>query len=327
MKTAKLVIFFVLIYVPFAWTNKFDTHAQFQMLFLETKYDAAVNAAVQDGAAALTVNEKQKDEARYESMKKVRVNRKAAVDSFYKTLYSNFGVSEDAVGRQVLDSYLSALLIVGYDGCYSYTFETYTGEDGLARSRRLEGPKRPYTYRDATGEIIAFTLDEYVTVKSASGTGWTEGFRNEIGSQTQAAVLKPGGRFDEVRRGAIIDTIRSELENAIREHNVQSRGLGAAYTFTLPLLSGEEWSNTIDDVGMLAFVQGIPVGYRTYNNYALGGAKIVKRPVYYGYRQDNIPYFTGSGCPRSAEILETFASPKTAAAAGYYPKECNNGRK
>ncbi|MBV6712786.1 hypothetical protein [Paenibacillus chitinolyticus] len=326
MKTAKLAIFFVLIYVPFAWTNKFDAKAQFQMLFLETKYDAAVNAAVQDGAAALAVNEKQGEEARYESSKKVRVNRKEAVDSFYKTFFSNFGVSENAAGRQVLDSYLSALLIVGYDGCYSYTFESYTGEDGFERSRRLEGPKRPYVYQDPTGEVIAFTLDEYVTVKNASGTGWVEGFRSELQPKTQTALLKPGARFDEVRRGAIINTIQRELENAIREHNIQTRRLGAAYTFTLPLLSDEEWSNTIDDVGMLAFVQGIPIGYRTYNNYALGGARIVKRPVFYGYRESNLPYFTSSRCPRPQEILETFTSSKAAAAAGYYPKECVNGR-
>ncbi|MVO99285.1 hypothetical protein [Paenibacillus lutrae] len=326
MKTAKLGILFVLIYLPFSFVGKMDMRAQADAFYLETRYNAAVNAAVEDGANSLLANEKQEEEARYESFKKVTLNREEALNTFYRTLFMNFGVNDDKIGQNILDQYVAALMIIGYDGCYVYGYESYTGADGRPMSRRLESAKIPYAYTDSSGEVISFTLDDYVIINKPGSREWYEGFRSEMSLVAQAEILKPGFPFDEVRRSTILATIQKELKMTLNEHNARSLKSGAAYTFTLPSIPEEEWNNTIDDIGMLAFIQGIPMGYRAYNNYALGGARVVKKSGYYGFYDNGIPYYKSNFCPKPKEIVEVFSDKKEASSKGFHPKECINGR-
>ena len=83
--------------------------------------------------------------------------------------------------------------------------------------------------------------------------------------------------FHQMRRATIIKTITDVMREEFNEHNEYSKMVGVTYKFNIPDISNDQWNNTIDDVSVLAFMQGMPMGGDVYyNNYSLGGARIVK---------------------------------------------------
>ena len=89
--------------------------------------------------------------------------------------------------------------------------------------------------------------------------------------------------FHKLRRETIINTITKTLVDEFNEHNTIAHAMGLTYTFNIPDISRDEWNNTIDDVSVLSFIQGLPMGPDSfYNNYSLGGARIVESLEYYG---------------------------------------------
>lgn len=98
------------------------------------------------------------------------------------------------------------------------------------------------------------------------------------------------GKFHENRRKTIIKIVSECLTEEISEHNRFTDLLGSTYDFYLPEIPEDDWVNSINDISIMAFVQGIPIGTLKgayYNSYALGGSQIVRRDYYYGAGYDN----------------------------------------
>lgn len=98
------------------------------------------------------------------------------------------------------------------------------------------------------------------------------------------------GNFHENRRKVIIKIISDTLKEQMNVQNRYADLVGCTYDFGLPEISEDDWINSIDDISIMAFVQGIPVGSTDgifYNNYALGGSRIVERDYYYGAEYTN----------------------------------------
>lgn len=94
--------------------------------------------------------------------------------------------------------------------------------------------------------------------------------------------------------------------------------------FKMPLIPEEEWVNTINDVGIFAFIQGIPVGDQIYNNYAFGGGRLVKKSSIHGGVDPATgnKYYYQSRCTVPYQPAEIFDHKKDAARSGYFPAEC-----
>lgn len=93
------------------------------------------------------------------------------------------------------------------------------------------------------------------------------------------------GKFHENRRKVIIQIISDTLKEQMNIQNHYADLVGCTYDFGLPEISEDDWINSIDDISIMSFVQGIPVGTADstyYNSYALGGSRIVERDYYYG---------------------------------------------
>lgn len=324
MKMINWAIVGVLILLPFYVINRMDTETQRRMMTSELRYDAALDTAVDDAAQALLFNVNQQQETRYESAKRVRVNKEEAVDSFYRTLYMNFGIAEDTIAQGVLNRYIPAVIVIGYDGFWVYAEEEFANAAGETEIRPVWGPKKPYAYADAQGNSVSFTLDDYVTAYEAGSRTWREGFRSEIQTTTAIPLLRDTELFEQVRRSTIVNAIQNELAFRINRHNQYASRYGISYTFTLPTISAEEWNNTVNDVGVMAFVQGIPMGRKTYNNYALGGSRVLKKPVIIGAVKDGKKVYYRSTCAFPYPAEETFASEKAASQKGYIPLPCSN---
>lgn len=322
MRWIEWAIVGALLFLPFATINRIETDALRRTLLTELQYDAALDAAVDDAASQLIGNANQQREAQYDSDKRIALNKEDAISAFYRTLDAGFGIAGDPVVQGVLHRYIPAIVIVGYDGFYVYTEQEWTGADGRTIMQPVWGAKKPYAYTDASGNSLSFTLDQEVLAFDAASGSWREGLRQDIRQQTSIPLLQDAELFEQTRRSTIVRAIQEELAYWINQYNETISRSGFSYVFTLPLISDEDWSNSIDDVGVLAFLQGIPMGTKQYNSYALGGSRMLKQEAIIGARKGTMQVYFRSSCGFAYPREEVFASEQAAARKGYMPLSC-----
>ena len=143
----------------------------------------------------------------------------------------------------------------------------------------------------------------------------------------------PASKFHAKRREVIINTIREVLQEEINSHSDYAAIMGSSYDFTLPEITNDDWTNSINDISVLSFIQGIPIGVnRYYNNYALGGSKIIATSYLYGNTVGGVKYYHDEACvdvqaymndpdTNPTNMDNMFVNRFDAAAQGYYP--CN----
>ncbi|TYA13599.1 hypothetical protein FRY98_13245 [Paenibacillus faecis] len=326
MKITDWAVIFVLLACPALYMLQWDAVQLREANRLQLKYTAALRTAAQDAGSRLGQNELQRYEAGYGSSKFMRADKEAALSAMLDTLLLNLGEHEDALSRDLLMTYIPAVIVIDYDGYHIYAVQEKEGEDGSVLARHHWLPKKSYVHRDAEGNMIYFTLDDQITVIDSASGEVHRGLREELGSALSVKLLQQKEAFEDVRRSAIVSSIQEDLSRVIDNHNAFVRKLGFNYIFTLPTISMEAWNNSIDDVGILVFLQGLPVGGKHYNNYALGGGRVLRQRPVYGWSDPNtgIRYaghrhcFGGPGTERA----EIFASPKDAAAKGYFEARC-----
>jgi hypothetical protein len=289
------------------------------------QYDHALRTAVQDAGIALSFQEGKSESSQYDLSKKFQVNKDAALAAFYKTLFINFGIQDDPTQQDVLKRYLPAIAVIDYDGFWINAEEQFTDPSGVNVLKPVWKGKKPFSYEDSDGNRIFFTLDDYVYAYDISDRTWHEGTRADVSVATGGRIqlLRDPDLFDQVRRTTILKEIQDDLSYYINSHNQYARKLGISYTFTLPEIDQEEWSNTIDDVGFFAFIQGLPVGDQFYNRYAFGGGRLIKKPIIYGAVRDGVKIYYRAECNYPDTVIEKFTSEKDAAKAGYFPKPCD----
>lgn len=91
--------------------------------------------------------------------------------------------------------------------------------------------------------------------------------------------------FHVLRRETIVNLISDVLREEFNQHNDYSDSLGLTYEFNIPQIGRDQWNNTINDISVLAFFQGMPIGADSYyNNYSLGGTRIVQSSYLYAER-------------------------------------------
>lgn len=112
---------------------------------------------------------------------------------------------------------------------------------------------------------------------------YEDGANQDYKYDDEGKVLLNASNFHTLRRETIINLITSVLKQEFNEHNYYTDMMGVTYNFNLPDIGREQWNNTIDDISVLSFFQGMPVGVDMYyNNYSLGGSRIVQANYYYG---------------------------------------------
>lgn len=91
---------------------------------------------------------------------------------------------------------------------------------------------------------------------------------------TNKSIFKTDGKWDvensesnfyEHKRNVIKNSIQYNLNLAMAVYNA---GQGDEY-YQMPILSEVEWDKLLSNVSILAFMQGLPCGLKTYSNYAI----------------------------------------------------------
>lgn len=321
MKITSFALIFVMIFLPLFQISSMRLNDLEIAIQLTNRYDVIMKTAVQDAANVMNDTVDQDYEPGYGSKKFFRANKERAVESFYRTMALNFDVNGDAVAVGNLAGYIPAILVIDYDGYYVYSTESFVDSNGQTQLRPVWSPKKPYSYSDAQGNIIQFSLDDFVKSYNKSTDSWIQGKRHEVATQTQINLLKNAQTFENVRRQTIINGIQNDLAYVINRHNQYATRYGVDYIFTLPQISQEEWDNGIDDIGIVAFVQGIPVGDQAYNNYAFGGGRLQKKKTLYASTdpRTGIKYYDRDASKLPGRVEERFENEKDAARYGYFP--------
>lgn len=78
-------------------------------------------------------------------------------------------------------------------------------------------------------------------------------------------IENSNSNFYEHKRKVIKNSIQYSLNQAMATYN---QGQGDEY-YQMPILSEPEWDKLLSNVSVLAFMQGLPCGLKTYSNYAL----------------------------------------------------------
>ncbi len=253
--------------------------------------------------------------------KKININAQVGVDSFLKTLYKNFNIDGNEAAESYLNLFVPAIAIIDYNGVQVSANEQFqkTNEDGTQETmtKHVLSPKRYYTYTysiirnglDYTyvsgmpneGEIVSvhtieFTMDSFIThrgynysenVDIPMSTFYIDDAKNN--SDLTLGVLADEEEFRssivshllDIRKSIIVDTVTKELNQAINNNNTYARNSGIVYTFSFPATSKEEMYNAIENVGIIAFVQGISIGNKYLNTKAYGVASIEQTTRFY----------------------------------------------
>lgn len=70
--------------------------------------------------------------------------------------------------------------------------------------------------------------------------------------------------FNNHRLAVIRKSIEGTLNTAIEDYRSTS-----LYDFALPVMTDDDWYSILNNVSMVSFLQGMSIGYRIYNNYAI----------------------------------------------------------
>ncbi len=77
------------------------------------------------------------------------------------------------------------------------------------------------------------------------------------------------------KKDIIINTIEKNLSQA----TAQAQAMNLNYEYKLPQLSYDEWEQALSNISIIAFMQGMPIGLKYYNNYAIATSTLNKEFV------------------------------------------------
>ena len=327
MKITDFIIVFVIIFSSVFFYNQVISEKTSDFTELNHHNNLAMKNAVQDSVEILRTNIDPILEVGYESYKINPTSPQLAYDTFIKTLSLNYLVQDENTLR-VLEHYIPLFAVMDYDGLYLNVYKQYMNTNNEEMFERVWLPKVPFTYKDAEGNIINFTVDDHVEVYDKDLNEWYEDRRAVLASDNEITVplLKDEANFDNIRRSTIVNILQENFAYYINEHNVYRKKLGITYKFTLPLISQEDWYNTVDDVGVFAFLQGYTYWFDNteFNEYAFSGSRLHKVDRIFGGVVDGIKRFWSESCNYSFTVDEIFNSKKMAAANGYSEMSCLN---
>lgn len=270
MKITDLAIIFILITVPFLLTTKIKRdylhHASEQSIL----YNRILDTAVEDAIGVYASDES--------------IDPDLAREIFFKTLKVNFEMPDTTDNTKILSKYVPAMVSIEKDGFSVLAQEEYVNTEGYKERQLIWQPKEPYSYCEGN-YIYRFYLDDHLEIYSRDLSRFYKGSYQSLKNNNALndTILIDEEKYNAIKNREIIKKIQNELNHHINAYNSFSKKFGISYEFFLPTIKKDDWDNSISDVSLLVFFQGLPIGSKGnyYNNYAVGGSRLIKSKVYY----------------------------------------------
>jgi hypothetical protein len=322
MKITDFAVAFATIMLPVLFLLQWKEEGFVKANELMHQYDIALTNAVNDAAHHMRLTSEADYERGYGTFNYTHVDKEEALESFFRTLSINFGV-EDSISRDVLSRYVPAVGIIDYDGLNLNVYKKFKNSEGNNVWERMWLPEIPFMYNDPDGNIIKFSVDDYVTVFDQTTQQWVEGSRVEVAPRVTIPLLT-ADNFETIQRQTIVNTLQENLAYYINEHNTYVKGLDINYVFALPTIPQEDWNNSVKDISFFSFVQGVPLerSDATFNNYSFAGSRITNSIEIYGSTVNGKKVYYRETCGFTYPIEEVFTSESQAAKKGYFPQSC-----
>lgn len=349
MKTTDFAILFVAILLPIIVVVYVDISLLLKKEEQTLYYKNVIDSAINDATYAMKNVEGQDIDYGYSgiSQNRVSVNANVAVDTFFESLNDNFEIKGDVTSEEYIKSHIPALAVVDYNGVYIYSLDTY--KDSIDYMLK---PKRYFTYSYAIseGEVVSgeelmeegklsttnkiytviFTMDDYIgLIGEDSVIDWfyLEDNKNNIplytGNESKKEQII---QHLKLKRTEVISNIVSEeMSFAVSNHNIYSE---VDYEFTFPSITVSDWEEMINNVGIIAFLQGINIGNvkLDYVAHGISGLKLTER-YYVSIETKDVSklnyYHNNSECSVYLTSDKSFTgyymNKVDAATNGYYP--------
>ena len=139
----------------------------------------------------------------------------------------------------------------------AYNFTKWFKESGLSA---LE-------YADAWDEVLVKNGDKAETKYEQVWEGnHTKIFQFNSSSNIEGNIENETSQFNQHRLEIIKRKIETNLAIAISNYNEYSN---VSNVFQMPELKDDEWDQIINNISLISFLQGMPIGGKVYNGYTL----------------------------------------------------------
>lgn len=316
MNLTRMALVFLLVTLPFMMISYMDTLALQKSEQTKQQYTELINNAINDGATALKQTTEYIDSDG--SNKHIYIDVEGVVESILTSYHYGFNAISPSDHIR-LDQHILALVIIGYDGFYIYGTREVSEPSGNKLLRPIISEKYFYSYEDSDYRMHV-TLDNYVSVLDKATLIEAKGEVDEIPTLPADITLID---FEDQRLKIIRDAIVNELNYTVSFHNRYTERLGLVYEFYLPLGNDNAWAGDIEDVGILAFFQGHPLGGgQSLDMMAFSQSEVMVQDRVIGYMDiSGDHYYCDDTCTHSLgdPEIKVFASAREAAMEGYYP--------
>jgi len=320
MKITDFALIFIGVVLPIIIVVYINVSFTIKAVEEEMYYQKLIDSSLQDATKRMKEVESDDKENDYgysgELNNKVSVNAQVAANTFFDSLFNNFSIKGNADSEMLLKYFVPAIAVIDYNGVYISSLEEFQ-KDGATVTDHVVKPKRYFSYTygiDASSNIITdlnaiqlnanvngfsvhtieFSMDDYIVhrgKKKIGGSDLTYGSKGfYISDSLNNSDLYDGNLgiknavenlLKEKRKETIITIITSELNFAVNKHNHYAQIAGIQYAFSFPYTTKDEMYRYVEDIGMLAFVQGISVGNKYLNYKSYGGSSLELSTKYY----------------------------------------------
>ena len=126
-----------------------------------------------------------------------------------------------------------------------------------------------------------------------SDTKFKEIFNKNIDPENEDSL------FYKEKCRVIKKSIEDNLKTAISNFNKTTTG---SYNYRIPVLSEEDWNVVLNNFSVISYLQGLPIGFKTYNSYSVcplasNNLYVNKNDIYYkGSDNDKNKYYHSEDC-------------------------------
>lgn len=146
MKLTDFALIFVAVFLPIVVIVYVNTSFVVKSEKQEMYYKNLMNSAISDAVSAMKHIENENVDIDYGYSgivdKKVSINSKTAIDTFYSSLANNFNIANNELSLARLKMYIPVVAILDYDGIYIHSAE----QDESGDTYFITKPKVYYTY-------------------------------------------------------------------------------------------------------------------------------------------------------------------------------------